>query len=582
MKNNLRKIKVWATFVSLCFWMGCDDFLDTQPYGTTTLQTLSKQTSGAEALLIAAYSNLDGFSIGAYVPWTSSGSNWVYGSITGGDAYKGSDNSDQQFITWIETHKDVTPENPFLQQKWTTYYNGIARANDAIRAFQALNGISDEFRNMRIAEARFLRGFFHFELRKIFGWVPFIDETMVDVRVGNAVEIFGKIGKDFLYAADYLPMIQEQPGRITKGASLSYFGIIKMWEHDYDSARIYFDYVISSNQYKLNATYHENFNAEYRNRAESILEVQQSVNDGAQAGPNGNPGDWLNYPYAPGYCCGFHQPSQNLVNAFKTGDSGLPLLDTYNEIGKDVTSDEGLLSTDPFTPYAGNLDPRLDWTVGRREIPYLDWGKHPGKDWIRDQVFAGPYSPKKTIIYKSQESSYGDNTTWLKMLTANNLKLLRYADLLLYAAEAEVEIGNLGVAMELVNQVRNRAANPAGWVHTYVDPSNPALGFTDIPAANYFIKPYTTFPDKEFARKAVRFERRLELGMEGHRFFDLVRWGIAAAEKNKYFEKEKLIRSHLVNAHFQEGKNEFLPIPQKAIELSYKDGNPTLSQNHGY
>jgi len=260
----------------------------------------------------------------------------------------------------------------------------------------------------------------------------------------------------------------------------------------------------------------------------------------------------------------------------------LPLLDTYNEIGKDVTSDEGLLSTDPFTPYAGNLDPRLDWTVGRREIPYLDWGKHPGKDWIRDQVFAGPYSPKKTIIYKSQESSYGDNTTWLKMLTANNLKLLRYADLLLYAAEAEVEIGNLGVAMELVNQVRNRAANPAGWVHTYVDPSNPALGFTDIPAANYFIKPYTTFPDKEFARKAVRFERRLELGMEGHRFFDLVRWGIAAAEKNKYFEKEKLIRSHLVNAHFQEGKNEFLPIPQKAIELSYKDGNPTLSQNHGY
>lgn len=570
--KKMTRIKVWAAFASLVLWMGCDDFIDTQPLGTTTLQKLSNQISGAEALLIAAYSNLDGVSIEVYPPWGSSASNWVYGSIAGGDAYKGSDATDQSYITWIETHKDLNANNPYLEQKWATYYNGIARANDALKVFQALSEISEKLRNVRMAEARFLRGYYHFELKKIFGNVPYVDETVKDVRVGNDEQIFTKIGKDFLYASSFLPITQEEPGRITKGASQAYFGIIKMWEQDYDSAKIFFDDVISSNRYELNPTYHENFNAEFRNSPESILEVQQSVNDGAQGG-NGNFGDWLNYPFAPGYCCGFHQPSQNLVNAFKTDASGLPMSDTYNDIGFDVTSDDGLNSTDPFVPYAGNLDPRLDWTVGRRDIPYLDWGKHPGKDWIRDQVYAGPYSPKKNMIYKSQESSYGDNSSFLKMLNANNLKLLRYADLLLYAAEAEVELGNLSIALELVNQVRARAGNPAGFVK---EPD----GVTN--AANYVISTYPSFPNQDYARNAVHFERRLELGMEGHRFFDLVRWQVAAEEKNKYFQVEKTKRTYLKDAYFQKGKNEVLPIPQKAIDLSYKDGKPTIQQNFGY
>jgi starch-binding outer membrane protein, SusD/RagB family len=567
-----------------CFFLcsSCEDFLDTKPYGTTTLYTLSQRTKGAESLLIAAYSGLDGISIEGW-GWTGAASNWIFGSIAGGDAYKGGpDDNDQRDILEIEVHTELNPGNVYLEGKYATCYNGIARANDAIRAFQLLDEIEEDFRNRRIAEARFLRGFYHFELRKIFGKVPYIDETIVDVRIGNSQDILLNIQEDLLYASVHLPAKQDQPGRITKGAAQAYLGITKLWQFDYLTAKIYFDSVINSGNYKLNATYHENFNAEFRNSKESLLEVQQSVNDGT-GGANGNYGDILNYPNdGPATCCGFHPPSQNLVNAFKTDENGLPFLDDYN-LGSDVTSDEGYSSSDEFIPYGGTLDPRLDWTVGRRGIPYLDWGVHPGRDWARDQIYTGPYTPIKTTVHQSQFADYTGG--WINS-NGNNLKLLRYADVLLYAAEAEVELGNLKSAEDLVNQVRNRAVNPAGWVHTYIDPDNPLLGFTDIPAANYLIKPYPLgsfeTKGKDYAKKAVHFERRLELGMEGHRFFDLVRWGIAAEEKNAYFEVEKTKRNHLKTAYFEKGKNELLPIPFKAIELSYKNGQPTLNQNPGY
>jgi tetratricopeptide (TPR) repeat protein len=569
MKTQIQsRTRMAPAMLAVCLALGCEDFLETYPYGNTSLQRLSQQESGAEALLIAAYSNLDGISSETWL-WSPAASNWIFGSIAGGDAYKGSDQGDQAEITEFELHQHLNPLNPYLEGKWATYYQGISRANDAIEAFRALGGISEPFRNTRIAEARFLRGFFHFELRKLFGSVPYIDETMEDVRVGNTSDILDLILDDFQYASANLPATQyEHIGRITKGAAQSYIGICYMWQKEFTNASIYFDSVILSGRYALNAMYHDNFNVEDRNSPESILEVQQSVNDGG-VGVNGGWGDVLNYPNAPGYCCGFHQPSQNLVNAFKTDPSGLPLLDTFND--SDVTNDDGLTSTDPFTPYSGSLDPRLDWTVGRRGIPYLDWGKHPGYDWIRDQGYGGPYSPKKNVIYKTQESAYSDNSGWTTSLNANNLKLLRYADLLLYAAEAEVELNDLSRALELVNLVRARAANPAGYVMD--GPS---------PAANYLISSYPSFPDQDYARKAVRFERRLELGMEGHRFFDLVRWGIAAQVKNEYFMVEKDKRPYLKDGLFEAGKHEVLPIPQNAIDLSRKNGVPTLVQNPGY
>ena len=130
-------------------------------------------------------------------------------------------------------------------------------------------------------------------------------------------------------------------------------------------------------------------------------------------------------------------------------------------------------------PYAGTLDSRLDWTVGRRGIPYLDWGLHPGKLWIRDHNFySGPYTPKKNVYHKAQEGILTDG--W-NSLTANNVNLLRYADVLLLAAEAEAEAGNLEMARQYLNRVRARAADTTGWVHKYINANDPAGGTTNSP-----------------------------------------------------------------------------------------------------
>lgn len=569
-KNIMQKLAVVGVLAIVIYSCG-KDFLETQPYGSVNNELLATSAKGANSLLIAAYSNLDGFSgwdNGS--PWGGAASNWTFGSIAGGDAYKGSEAGDQPDITPIE-RGNVDANNPYLDGKYRNYYDGISRVNGAIKAFTALKEISAAEKATRLAEAKFLRAWFHFDLWRIFKNVPFIDETITDVRIGNAANILPKIQADLIAAIPALPVTQTDAGRITKGAAQAVLGHTYMWEKKYTEAKAQFDAVVNSGRYALNAKYHDNFNAATRNSKEGILEVQQSINDGTT--DNGNNGDILNFPYngGPAGCCGFHQPSQDLVNSFQVDAvNGLPLLDTYS--ATDVTNDDGIKSADPFTPHAGPLDPRIDWTVGRRGIPYLDWGKHPGSVWIRDQSYGGPYAPIKNTHYKAQEGSLTTSSGWTSGYNANNLKLIRLSDVMLQLAEAEVELGNLERARALVNQIRQRAANPAGFV---MDGANPA--------ANYKVGLYTaTWTDQAVARKAVRFERRIELGMEGQRFFDLVRWGVAASVKNAYYAKEKAKRAYLNGATFTAGKNEIFPLPAKAITQSAKDGQPTLKQNPGY
>jgi hypothetical protein len=217
----------------------------------------------------------------------------------------------------------------------------------------------------------------------------------------------------------------------------------------------------------------------------------------------------------------------------------------------------------------------LDWTVGRRGIPFLDWGPHPGAVWIRDQGNGGPYAPKKNAYYKSQDKKLTDGTNWATGLTAINYKIMRFADVLLMAAEAEIDGGGtLEKAREYINLVRARANKPATFVQA------PGGGA----AANYVIGLYAVpFLDAATARNAVRFERKLELAMEGHRFFDLVRWGIADVAINAFlaYEKPKLSAGY-GSATFTKGKHEYFPIPQRQIDLQASGGTQTLTQNPGY
>ncbi len=544
---------------------------------------------GLEGLLIGAYSMLDGISTNP-LALGGSGSNWIYGTICGSEAYKGSNPGDQFEIESLENFTP-TATNEYLAEKWLAVYTGVQRTNSVLRILQKSTQIEKEDSQRIAAEARFLRGHYHFEAFKVWNKVPYVDETITyesgNFRLGNDLLIWPEIENDFKYAMNILTPKMDAPGRANKYAAEAYLAKAYLFQGKYDSARPLLQDLITNGvtalgtPYALLKKFQENFNPETKNSAESVFAVQNSVNDGS-GGWNGNLGDLNNFPWNIGY--GFFQPSQWLVNHFKTDPAtGLPDLDTFN--ADDVTNDEGYASDDSsYTPYGGTLDPRLDWTVGRRGIPYLDWGIHPGKDWIRNQQYAGPYSPIKNIYKKSQKEQFSDASFWTATSTATNTNLIRFAEVLLWYAEVQAQTGYPDSARYFVNLVRSRAKNPEGWVHTYIDPSDGTKGFTDIPAANYYIKTYDQpWADKELALKAVRYERMLELAMEGHRFFDLVRWGLAANEINTYLLKEMKARTYLNGASFTKGKNEYFPIPQVQIDLSAgQDGVRMLKQNPGY
>jgi hypothetical protein len=514
----------------------------------------------------------------------------------------------------METYQQ-NPNNSYLLWKWQVVYDGIASCNNAIRVTNAAledQNIKKEEAIQFIAEARFLRGYYHLEAIKMWDFVPYVDEThtgtniLVENRPSTDTEAnagdtawgllggdghipWAEVETDCQYAMNHLG---EQPrnkeaGRATLYAAMGLMAKLKMYKGDYSGALSLFNAIIHSGMFSLVDNFHENFMTIGDNGAEAIFQIQASISDnsrhpswGFQA--NGNWGDAGNGPWA----WDFNRPTQNLVNAFKTTDGnvagvilGLPYLNAYgldfNTLGDDVINDDGLHSNEPFTPDTRPLDPRLDWTVGRRGIPYLDWGIHPGRDWhlYRAPDLYGPYSAMKHKEHQEYSDTY---TGGWGMETANNYSILRYADVLLMAAECEVEadVGSLDRARELVNQVRGRMVDhPEYWVRF----DNDSL------ASNYQIARYPVgglsdpFQTQNGAREAVRFERRLELGMEGHRFWDLKRWGLAKSTLNAYVEKESLTRAYLDGVVFEDKHIRF-PIPQEEIDKSEK----TLHQNPGY
>lgn len=565
-----------ATTVGVFVYACGTDYLDKRPLGQLD-QTALANKKGVEGLLIGAYSLLDGIGSKNSGPY-SAASNWVYGSICGSEAYKGSSSFDQaDIITPMEVFAP-TATNEGFGSKWGTVYDGVQRANDVLRTIGKASDITADDQKRIMAEARFLRAFYHFEAKKMWNNIPFIDETVTyanqNYRVSNEKDTWPAIESDLTYAVTNLPITPygDAVGRASKYTAMALLAKAYLFQKKYALAKPLLETIISSGKYQL-VNYADNFNPETKNSKESILSAQMSVNDGS-VGLNGNFGDILNFPIGgPGGCCGFFQPSQYLVNHFKTNaTTGLPDLDNFNS--PDVTNDEKLAPTDVFTPYSGTLDPRLDWTIGRRGIPYLDWGICAGAGWVRDPTYGGPYSPKKNVYYQSQQSRLTDASFWGNVTTTNNVNLIRYADVLLWAAEVEIEIGDLNKARVYINTVRTRAADQSGWVKKE----------DGSPAANYKTGLYTAnWTDQSLARKALRYERMLELAMEGHRFFDLVRWGIADTEINTYLQKEKTLRSYLNGAVFKKGKSEYFPIPQIQIDLSAgTDGVPAMKQNPGY
>lgn len=594
-------IIVFTTILGGILLDSCKDQLDIEAQGALSEQQLYTR-AGVDALLVGAYAALDyqlyngaANNLSGTSAWEATPTNWIFGSIAGGDAHKGSDGSDQPGIDAIARFT-ADPSNSFFNSKWRSVYEAINRTNTVLRVLAQVPAISDADRLVIGAQARFLRGHYYFELKRMFGNVPWIDENIAVTeapRQTNTEEIWPRIEADFQYAYANLPAVSSEVGRANKWAAGAYLAKTYVYEKKYQEAKTLFDIVIpqgvTSNglKYALTTRFEDNFDAATENNSETVFAIQMAVHDGTNSIANANQGDMLNFPYgdSPFRCCGFYQPSQDLVNSYRTTESGLPYISEYN--AHPVKSDQGISSNQPFTPDAGPLDPRLDWTVGRRNLPYHDWGYHPGAAWIRSpgQTYAGPYSPKKNIYWQATQDIYSDQSSWAPG-TAINYNVIRFADVLLMAAEAEANLGNLAAAETYVNLVRARAANPASLLYRYRDDTDPVDGFSTTPAANYKIAVYPTGAfagmGKTGALNAIYFERKLELAMEGHRYFDLVRWGIAQQTLNAYFAYEGTVTTDIRGANFAANKNEHFPIPQRQIDLSTQNGTSTLQQNPGY
>lgn len=580
-----------------------ESFLEQGPLGSTSETTLASK-AGVNGLLIGAYSMLDGVGGpgGTSFDMAMGISNWVFGSVASDDAHKGSELGDQPEQAAIENYTSI-PTSFYYNDKWRSLYAGVQRANDVLRLLPKVPQgalTADEVKQIQ-GEAIFLRAVFHLEAAKMWRNVPYIDETISfannNYMVSNNTPVWPKLEADFKLAADNLTATKTEAGRVNKWAAKAFLAKTYMFQSKFAEAKTLLAEIMANGntangqKYAL-VNFADNFNPSRKNSAESVFAVQMSVNDGS-GGQNGNYGDRLAMLNGgPSSCCGFLQPSFSLVNSYKTNpETGLPLLETFND--SDVTNDQGLKGSDPFKPYEGTLDPRLDYTVGRRGIPYLDWGIMPGPAWIRSQAAGGPYVQIKNVYYNGQKSTTSETIGGWATAHNNNYNMIRYADIILWAAECEVEIGSLAQAELFVNMIRRRAANPAGWVYTYIDNADPLKGVTNKPAANYKIGLYTgqfMAQGKNFAREAVRFERKLELAMEGHRFFDLQRYdngtGYMADVINNYLKHEANVPNfnlvYLKDARFTKGKNELYPIPQAQIDLSVKEGNSTLKQNPGY
>ncbi len=538
------------------FYTSCSsDFLNEDVYGEVDPSEMTNEEN-VEATIISAYSILNGQMDDASNAYNSPASNWSFGDVLADDCYKGGGGTgDQSQIHTMELYNtDATTLD--VERKWLALYEGVKRVNTAMQLLDASEDYTDSDKSERMGELYFLRGHFYFELKKIYDNVPYIDETATsveDYKVSNLIyssdSLWGLIETNFKLAYNSLPDEQEDVGRPTKIAAKAYLAKCYLFQSEWQKTYNATEEVMSSDNYGLMDDFQDVFLPENDNCKEIIFAVQASVNDGQSSNYNGCIGDRLNTPggdFYPQY--GFHRPSQNLVNAFKTDSIGMPIEDNEN-----VTSDD-------------YVDPRVDITLARQGIPYKDLGVEYDTSWARAFSTYGEFETKKRIISANSEYYISE---W-PYVSSLNYYVIRYAEVVLWRAEAAAELGELEEARSLVNEIRERAANSEYVMN---------LEETDY-AANYKISTYNeAWTDQDEAIDNVRLETRLELAMEGHRFFNLVRWGVAAEVIDEYLTVEKTRHSHLTNASFTEGKNEYMPIPQDYID---QVGEDLVQQNDGY
>ena len=574
MKTKIYQILIAAC--AACVLTSCSDFLDEHvPQGTLSDEQV-KTPENAEAMVVSAYAI---FTTAEDI--NSSFSMWNF-DVRSDDAYKGgSGTSDGDVFHQLEVQQGVLTTNWNINDMWVRLYNSLSRVNSAIAL---LNETGDDYamKQQRQAEMKFLRSYGHFLLKRLYKNIPFVvnenltyDEyNELSNRAYSNDEGWQLIIDDLMEAYNTLPQTQEDKGRPTKAAAAAFLAKVYLYKaYHQDDANS--NQVTSINQadlekvieftnpslyagYGLEEDLHNNFRPEeqYENGKESLWAIQYSRNDGSTYG-NLNWSYGLIPPNIPGATdggCDFYKPSQNLVNAYRTGADGLPLLDTFNQKDYDMASD--------------NADPRLFLTVGMPGLPYMfnkNYMMEETSIWSRSNGLYGYHVSLKQNVDPALIDNYLiKGSYWASPM---NRIVFRYADVLLERAEAYAQLGQTDQAIALVNQIRTRAAGSTQMIGNYQN--------------TYGVKMYVTnykgSYSKDDAIKIVKMERRLELGMECERFFDLVRWGDAATVLNKYYSEEIDNCGIYREAHFTANKDEYLPIPFSQISAS----NGHYTQNIG-
>lgn len=563
------------TVLALVGTTSCSDFLDDQ-----------KPQGVLDSDMVKDPSNVDNLVISAYAVFTtaedinSSFSMWNF-DVRSDDAYKGGNGtSDGDVFHQLEIEQGVLTTNWNINDMWVRLYNCISRVNSAISVLETTSD-SYQLKAQRLGEMKFLRAYAHFLLKRLYKNIPFIMDANLKQEDYNTLsnteftndEGWQQIINDVEYAYSVLPVKQTDKGRPSKAAAAAFLTkayLYKAYRQDdaasnqvtsinredllkvieYSNPDIY-----SAGGFDLEPDFHNNFRPEtqYENGVESIWAMQYSINDGTKYG-NLNWSYGLIVPNIPGVTdggCDFYKPSQNLVNAYRTDADGHPFIDTFNNKDYDLTQD---------------ADPRLFLTVGLTGLPYEFNSKYmmdASATWSRSNGLYGYYVTLKQNV--DPDCGYLVKGSWWG--TPMNRIVFRYADVLLERAEAYAQLNETGEAIKLVNEIRKRAKQSTGMIANY--PSDYGVKFN--------ISTYNGSYSQEDALKIVKMERRLEMGMESERFFDLVRWGEAEKVLNKYFAEETNNCSIYGDAHFTADKNEYLPIPFSQVAAS--DGHYT--QNIG-
>ena len=554
----------------------CDDFLDEHKPQATLSDDQVKSPENAEAMAISAYAIFT-----SAEDINSSFSMWNF-DVRSDDAYKGGNGtSDGDVFHQLEVQQGVLTTNWNINDMWVRLYNSLSRVNSAIALLKETDD-TYAMKSQRLAEMKFLRAYGHFLLKRLYKNIPFVINENLTYEEYNELsntqytndEGWQLIIDDLMEAYNTLPEVQQDKGRPTRAAAAAFLAKVYLYKaYRQDDASS--NQVTSINQgdlekvieftnpglyanYGLEDDIHNNFRPEdeYENGIESIWAIQYSRNDGSTYG-NLNWSYGLIPPNIPGATdggCDFYKPSQNLVNAYRTGSDGLPLLDNFNEKDYDMSAD--------------NADPRLFLTVGMPGLPYMfnrNYMMEETSIWSRSNGLYGYYVSLKHNVDPALIGSYLiKGSYWASPM---NRIVFRYADVLLMRAEAYAQLGQADQAINLVNQLRSRAATSTQMISSYPN----AYG------VKMYISNYRGGYSKDDAVKIVKMERRLEMGMESERFFDLVRWGDAATVLNKYFAEEISHCSIYSAAHFTANKDEYLPIPFSQISAS----NGHYTQNIG-